>query len=125
MNLNDDFAFSHSVVQGVPGAVGVRVGIIEDGNDKIAFVNHVLVAVEIGIVAAFFCRNRMHEVGFFEDGLDFLAAFIVTFVRLGNFQRIVIFFTFTTQKLKFFHKMGGHLSILFIFIFFCGGSPYD
>lgn len=89
MNLNDDFAFSHSVVQGMPGAAGVRVGIIEDGNDKIAFVNHVLVAVEVGVVAAFFCRNRMHEVGFFEDGLDFLAAFIVTFVRLGNFQNEV------------------------------------
>lgn len=67
MNFNDDFAFSHSVVQGMPGAAGVRVGIIEDDNDKIAFVNHVLVAVEVGVVAAF----------------------IVTFVRLGNFQNEV------------------------------------
>ena len=71
------------------GAAGVRVGIIEDGNDKIAFINHVLVAVEVGVVTAFFCRNRMHEVDFFEDGLDFLVAGVVTFVRLSNFQNEV------------------------------------
>ena len=89
MNFNDDFAFAHSVVQGMPGTAGVRVGIIEDSNNKIAFINHVLVAVEVGVVTAFFCRNRMHEVDFFEDGLDFLAAGVVTFVRLGNFQNEV------------------------------------
>ena len=89
MNFNDDFAFSHCVVQGMPGATGVRVGITEDGNDKIAFVDHVLVAVEVGVVTAFFCRNRTHNVGFFEDGLDFLASGIMAFVRLGNFQNEV------------------------------------
>ena len=89
MNLNDDFAFSHCVVQGMPGATGVRVGIIENSNDKIAFINHVLVAVEVGVVTAFFCRNRMHKVGFFEDGFDFLASGIVAFVGLGNFQKEV------------------------------------
>ena len=89
MNVNDDFAFSHGVIQGVPGAAGVGGGIVEDSYDEIAFVDHVLVAVEVGVVAAFLCRNRMHKVGFFEDGFDFLAVGIVAFVGLGNFQKEV------------------------------------
>ena len=89
MNVNDDFVFAHGIVQGVPGAAGVGVGIVEDGYDEIAFVDHILIAVEVGVVAAFFCRNRMHEVGFFEDGFDFLAAGVVAFVGLGNFQKEV------------------------------------
>ncbi len=31
----------------------------------------------------------MHEVGFFEDGFDFLASGIVAVVGLGNFQKEV------------------------------------
>ena len=86
LNSNDNFVLTHGVIQGVPCATCVRVSLVENGYDKVAFVNHILVAVEVGIVAVFFCGNRMHEVGFFEDGFDFLASGIVAFVGLGNFQ---------------------------------------
>jgi len=53
LNIDDDFALAYGVVKGVPGAAGVGVGIVEDGYDKIALINHILIAVKVGVVAAF------------------------------------------------------------------------